>query len=152
MKKNDLVFSPMHLKNFSIIEEPGNYKVRCLSKLDFDDGLYLDDGYPRWVVNLGCLTAQQATIVEDTYKLNTLNGICTYYKDISAFLGSGSIWENQVFKAKELPLKGELISAVYEYKNNRLLCTSLNIIPRDVPKLYKPAALLLEELKFLEDL
>jgi len=145
-------FSLQSLWKYAIIDGPCTAAVRCVSSLDYEEGIYAHDGHNRWIANLGAVKAESLVIIEKMYYSYKKQGITLYYDQIGHLLMSGAIWENQIFSRGDLPVKGEMIIAVFGTVNGDVKCTNISTIPKSKPKLYEPAEALLEEINYLNNL
>jgi len=145
-------FSLQSLWKYAIIDGPCTAAVRCVSSLDYEGGLYTEDGYNRWIANLGAVKKKSLEEIEKLYYAYKKEGRVLYYDQIGHLLMSGAIWENQIFSRVDLPVKGEMIIAVFGLVDDVVKCTNISTIPKSKPKLYEPAEALLEEINYLNNL
>jgi hypothetical protein len=96
------------------------------------DSILSNTDNPRWVINL-CAVLDTSL---DTLKLLDAQGLGLTYGDIGYLLLKGSIWQEQVNNDIDLPCKGEEVIAVFDYVEDRILCTGITLIPRREPVLY----------------
>lgn len=144
---DNLYFNLLHLENYAIIEKPCTLIIRNNSKLDFDN-LYAKEENARWLLNLRAITDENLLLLKKISKKK----ISLTYRDVGHLLMTGALWEDQIESPEDLPAKGENVIVVFDFVDEILRCTSITLIPRKIPKLYKPSLELYKELKAYEEI
>ena len=140
-------FELVHLEKYAKIKGPCTVRVKNNSRLDFNR-IYDGDGHPRWILNLKAVWVKNLEYIEKMARAREL----LTYKEVSYYLMSGSIWEEQVESANEMPVKGEELVATFDYVDNILRCTYITLVKRELPDLYSPMQDIAQEVKDLENI
>lgn len=120
------VLKKSNLRNYQVIEEPGTYVVKVAHSIK-PDYLYGEGSNARYIINLRVATTEG---FEECLKLMGNYEIVEFKRVRNCFM-SGALWENDLDDITRLPAKGEEVIAVFDYIDDRLLCTSLTLIPRE---------------------
>jgi hypothetical protein len=142
----NLMFEMSHLDKYAVISEPGFLLIKNNSKLNYDD-MYTADGHNRWIMNLKAVTVESLGYLKLMRKLGPL-----YYSTAGKFLMTGALWENQVLKEEDLPIKGEEVGCIFNYVKGVLRCTNITVIPRKKPKLYIHSKEVYNDIQALENI
>lgn len=126
----DALFEMKHLDRISRISGPCTVYVRNNNAIDYNK-LYTQDGHNRWIITLKAMTEENFQIVKEASKVSTI-----YYRDVRELFLTGAIWENQILSEKDMPLKGEEVGCVFDYRDGILRCVSVSTLPRKRPKTY----------------
>lgn len=143
---SDLTFKMEHLDGYAIIEEECTVVVRVTYSVRYSK-LYRKDGADRWLIPLRAVTESNLEALKEMDSVGELD-----YGDIGGMLMTGALWSNQIKDAEEMPRKGERIIATFAYRDNRLMCIGLDLIPRKEPKTFISAVYLSEMFKEFDDI
>jgi hypothetical protein len=118
-------FSKKTLKNYEIIKEPGTHIVQVSNTVK-PEYLIEDGSKSRYIINLRVGTIEGfkkcLEIFGDKEEIEI--------KEINNCFLSGVIWSNNLEDLNLLPVKGENVIASFDYLDDKLVCTSINLIPR----------------------
>ena len=129
------VFKRKFLEHYQVIQEPGSYIVKVANTVK-PEHLYIEDEYPRYIVNL------RATTEENLINCVDILGEreeCVFEEVNDCFI-SGTIWENDLPDITFLPNKGESVVATYDLVDDIMRCISLTLIPRKTLQNFDPKA------------
>jgi hypothetical protein len=108
-----------------VVSNPGVYMVSVAYTVT-EKNLILD-GYPRYIVPLRVINSKNLTelikIVPDETVSIPFDGVKSYFL-------SGALWVRDV-DPEELPVKGERVLATFDNKDSSLLCTNIELLPRE---------------------
>lgn len=122
---SEATFSLELLKHYQVLDRPGTFIVSVGYDVT-ENNLYVNDGYPRYIIPLRVIKSENLPIVVSILK----DGVVPFYK-IRDYLMTGAIFDNDDVDTLLLPTKGEKVVATFEMKNNVLLCTHIKLIDRD---------------------
>jgi hypothetical protein len=113
------------LKHYQVLDRPGTFIVSVAYDIT-EDNLYVNDGYPRYLIPLRVIRA------EDLPKLISIlkNGSMPF-RYIKEYFMMGAVFDNGDVDPMSLPVKGEKVVATFETKDDKLLCTHIKLIDRD---------------------
>ena len=121
----DSVFHLDLLKRYQLLNKPGTYIVSVAYTVT--DKNYILDEYPRYLIPLRVITGEGIEKILDILDKGTKRVPFTRVRD--CFL-TGALWDNDEIEY-DLPIKGEHVKATFDYVENRLLCTHLELLPRE---------------------
>ena len=125
------IFHYKLLSNYQLVTKPGTYYVSTAYTVT-DSNLVLDE-FPRYIVPLRALTS------EGLFELMNIVGIdqSVPFSEVRHLFLSGALWynENDLYEERDLPIKGEKVLATFDFvevnENKKLLCTHLELLPRE---------------------
>ena len=122
---SDAIFHLGLLRNYQLISKPGVYLVP-VSYTVTDNNLILDE-YPRYIVPLRVIDGKNLLKITQILKEETS---IIPFDAVKKFFLSGALWATEV-DIDELPTKGEKVLATFDEKDGRLLCTNIELLPRE---------------------
>ncbi len=113
------------LKNYQLVTIPGVYTA-TVSYTITDKNLILDD-YPRYLVPLKIITANKLeqllrVMINETKKVS--------FSSVSKYFITGALWFEDITE-ELLPIKGEKVLATFDNKDGVLLCTHIELLPKE---------------------
>ena len=112
------------LKNYQIVNRPGTYYVRVAYTVT-EDHLVLDS-HPRYLVPLRAISAANLEKLISIFGDNDE----VPFRFVSKYFIKGALWDDDVDE-DDLPIKGEKVLATFDYVDDKLLCTHIELLPRD---------------------
>lgn len=117
------------LEKYQLIDGPGTHIVAVSNTVT--DKQLVSDNYPRYLVNLRVITLSNLELL--------VKFMCDkqsiFFKDVSKYFMTGALFKDDINK-EDLPVKGEKIVATFDYVNNVLRCTNIELISRKtLPKI-----------------
>jgi hypothetical protein len=120
------------LSHYQYVSKPGTYYVSTAYTVN-DNHLFMGDEHPRYIVPLRAITGDGLAFIIQALK-EEASGEVPFSIIRHCFL-SGAIFLKDDFDEKTLPVKGEKLLATFDYvereEGNRLLCTSIELLPRE---------------------
>lgn len=122
---SNAVFHLGLLRNYQLVGKPGVYVVSVAHTIT-EDHLILDD-HPRYLVPLRAITSKGLTGL-----LSVINkeSDTVSFSSVRHYFLMGSIWFDDAIKG-DLPVKGEKVLATFDIKDDKLLCTNIERLPRE---------------------
>lgn len=121
-------FDISHIDRYAIITEPCTVVLKATYKVSSQ---YIMDGHPRWLIPLRALTNENLEALKELYRIGDV-----YYSDIRDLFMVGALWSSQVEDEQDLPMAGEKVIATFDYVEDILRCTGINLIPRKEPEVF----------------
>lgn len=122
---SEAIFHLGLLRNYQIISSPGVYMATVAYTVT-GDSLILD-GHPRYIIPLRVVDNKDLVdllkMIKDETKVMPFAAVRSYFL-------SGVLWANMV-DIEELPVKGERVLAAFDKKNGKLMCTNIELLPRE---------------------
>lgn len=113
------------LKRYQLLTKPGTYIVSAAYTVT--DKNYIADEYPRYLIPLRVVTGvgleKILKVLDNGRKRVLFNQVC------DCFL-TGALWDNDEIE-HDLPIKGEKLKATFDYVKGKLLCTHIELLPRE---------------------
>lgn len=122
---SEAIFHLSLLRNYQIVSRPGVYVVTVAYTVT-DQNLIIDE-YPRYIVPLRVINSINLTHIVKMMKNET---IVLPFNSVKKFFLSGALWAREV-DIEELPVKGEQVLATFDEKEEQLLCTNIELLPRE---------------------
>ena len=121
----DSVFHLDLLKRYQLLNKPGTYIVSVAYTVT--DKNYILDEYPRYLIPLRVVTGEGLEKILKILDKGTKRVSFTRVRD--CFL-TGALWDNDDIEY-DLPIKGESVKATFDFVEGRLMCTHLELLPRE---------------------
>ncbi len=129
------VFKRDNLRLYQIIDEPGTYMVKAAGRVT--ENQYIEDGSKsRYLVNLRAASIEQLEECLDIIGEDSTIA----FKFVSQCFITGAIWEGDIQNKLDLPTKGEVLIASFDYVDGIMRCTSITLIPRRRLQTFDPDA------------
>lgn len=113
------------LKHYQVLDRPGTFIVSVAYDVT-EDNLYVNDGYPRYLIPLRVVKSSDLPELIKTLKEGSVP-----FRHVKHFFMMGAIFDNGDVDPVSLPTKGEKVVATFEIKDGKLLCTHIKLIDRD---------------------
>lgn len=113
------------LKRYQLLNKPGTYIVTVAYTVT-ENNLILDDN-PRYLIPLRVVTGEGLTKILSV--LDKGSKKVPFERVQKCFL-TGALWDDDEIEF-DLPIKGERVKATFDYVANRLLCTHIELLPRE---------------------
>lgn len=113
------------LRNYQVVNVPGVYLVSVSSTVTIDN--LIADEHPRFLVPLRVTTGEG---------ISKLMNILDLVEQVpfgmvrDCFL-TGAIFENEGISLDTLPVKGEKVLATFDMKEDKLVCSHIELLPRE---------------------
>ena len=121
-----LYLTPKLLQSYQVINKPGTHLVNVSSTVT--DNNYIGDDYPRYLIPLKVITNKNLfTIINLLQEHNQIA-----YKSVSNLFLTGAIFADKIADEYDLPIKGEKVIATFDYREEKLVCTQIELLPREV--------------------
>lgn len=113
------------LRNYQMVNVPGTYVVAVAYTIN-NNHLILDD-YPRYLIPLRAITSVGLTEISEAVKIESeiIN-----FEDVRHCFLTGALWFEDVIE-EDLPIKGEKVLATFDIKDDKLMCTHIELLPRE---------------------
>ena len=122
---SEAIFHLGLLRNYQIVSNPGVYMVTVAYTVT-GNSLILD-GHPRYIIPLRVVDSKNLVallkMIKDETKVVPFVAVKSYFL-------SGVLWAN-VVDIEELPVKGERVLAAFDERDGRLMCTNIELLPRE---------------------
>lgn len=124
---SNAIFHSNLLTNYQVLDRPGTFIVTVAYDVT-SANYYTRDGFPRYIVPLRVLTAENLIKV-----MNVLNDEPNVpFKEVKGYFLSGALFDNDgTYDTTTLPVKGEKVVATFDYVDGKLFCTHLKLIDRE---------------------
>lgn len=121
------VFHKKLLKNYQIVTKPGTYLVSVACNIT-KDNYYDKDDYPRYILPLRVITPINLQKV-----VTFLEHVPTVPYDLvkDCFMTGALFINDNDYLTTELPFKGEQVMATFDYVDEVLRCTNIELLPRE---------------------
>lgn len=124
---SNAIFHKGLLKQYQIITKPGTHIVSVACNIT-KDNFYDNDAYPRYLIPLRVITPinlqKVLTFLEHMPKVP--------YGTVSSCFMTGALFINEDdYMTIELPFKGEQVMATFDYVDDVLRCTQIELLPRE---------------------
>ena len=113
------------LKHYQVLDREGTFIVSVAYDVT-KDSLYVNDDYPRYLVPLRVIRAEDLPFL-----IKEIKNSAVPFWQVKGYFLTGAIFDNGEVDNLELPTKGEKVVATFEMKDNKLLCTHIKLIDRD---------------------
>ncbi len=123
---NESVFHIDLLKRYQLLTRPGTHVVQV--GYTVTDKNYIVDDHPRYLVPLRVVTGEGLGQILDILDKGAKK--VPFIKVRDCFL-TGALWDNDEIDEDLLPIKGEKVLATFDYVEDKLLCTHLELLPRE---------------------
>ncbi len=122
---NKAIFHLKLLSNYQVINGPGVHLVSIAYTVT-NKNLILDD-HPRYLIPLRVITPAGLESIIQLLKTETEKVPFELVRD--KFM-TGAVWFGDVIE-EDLPVKGERVLATFDLKDGKLLCTNIELLPRE---------------------
>jgi len=133
-----LFLTPELLRKYQVLNKPGTHIVKVSATVTSKH--FINDDYPRYLIPLRVITNKSLLYLVDLLQRHYQ----VPYKSVSNHFLTGAIFEDKMDDDYELPIKGEEVIATFDYKDSKLVCTQIELLPRE--------QLDYVQLEFLDDL
>jgi hypothetical protein len=123
--KFESIFHLDLLKRYQLLVKPGTYIVQVAYTVT-DKNLILDD-HPRYLVPLRVITG---TGLEGIISELDKGAKVVPFERVSKHFLTAALWDNDDIDL-DLPIKGERVKATFDDVDGRLLCTHIELLPRE---------------------
>lgn len=118
------IFHLKLLSNYQIVNIPGVY-LAAVAYTITDNNLILDD-YPRYLIPLRVITSEGLNKIVQLLKDESKR---ISFETVRNHFMTGAIWFKDIIE-EDLPVKGERVLATFDMKDDKLLCTNIELLPR----------------------
>lgn len=121
------VFHKGLLKNYQVITKPGTFMVSVAYTVN-KNNYYDADDYPRYLIPLRVITPTNLTKLME---FMSYQDVVPYGSVRDCFMTGALFINNDNYLQIELPHKGEPVIATFDYVDEVLRCTNLELLPRE---------------------
>jgi len=118
------IFHLKLLENYQLVNEPGTYYVSVAYTIKPEYVIGVDN--PRYIVPLKAVTPKN---LEELISRFEDDEEMVQFDDVKKYFMSGVLWLEKV-SDDMLPVRGEKVLATFDYVDDVLRCTNIELLPR----------------------
>lgn len=125
MSTSQAIFHQKLLEKYQVVLRPGTHVVSVASSVT--DKNFIDDEYPRYLVSLRVIPGDK---LDELLSIVPNEVVKVPFDKVRQCFLTGVLWEADV-DPESLPIKGEKILATFEEKDDTIICSHLEVLPRE---------------------